>query len=254
MKRFFLCCICTLFFTATVVGEEPEVKRERTFTGEGLYGFMNGGADLFLEYDVQSLVNRDINYKNEDFTIDIYEMPTPEDAFGIYSMHIFRCQQADTFDMIDCYSPYQMLAVTGNLYISIVFPSGSSRAQEIAIELIPLYIPANKNIKPDFPKVFVTGSPFSGNVKYLRGPLSVSSASSDLASVLQDVNYDYVWFTGDRKNKSYQAVIRFVSETEKDKFKKLVEASEITEEEDNSLFIQRKEKKEEQQVSSPFGF
>jgi hypothetical protein len=239
---------------ANIVGEEPEVKRERTFTGEGLYGFMNGGADLFLEYDVQSLVNRDVYYKNEDFTIDIYEMPTPEDAFGIYSMHIFRCQQADTLDLIDCYSPYQMLAVAGNFYISIVFPSGSSHAQEIAIELIPLYTSVDKNIKPDFPEIFISGSPFSGNVKYLRGPLSVSSASSDLASVLQAVNYDYVWFTSNRKNKSYQAFVRFASQTEKEKFKKLIDASEITEEENSSLFIQRKEKKEEQQVSSPFGF
>lgn len=254
MKKTIFICIGALLFSLKMFCHEPEIKRERVFTGDGLYGFMNGGADLFLEYGVKSLINRDISYKNEDFTIDIYEMPTPEDAFGIYSMHIFRCRQADTLDMIDCFSPYQMLAVIGNFYISIVYPSGSSHAQTIAAELIPIYVSAENNIAPDFPAKFVSVLPLSGNLKYLRGPLSVSSASSDLASVLQDVTYDHVWFTGDRKNKSYQAVIRFATQTEKENFKKLIDTSEITEEESNRLCIQRKEKKEEQQVSSPFGF
>lgn len=254
MKRFFLCCISILFFAANIFGEEPQLKRERVFTGDGLYGFMNGGADLFLEYGVKSLINRDLSYKNEDFTIDIYEMPTPEDAFGIYSMHIFRCQQADTLDMIDCFSPYQMLAVIENLYISIVYPSGSSHAQSIATELIPMYISADKSIVPDFPAAFLPKLPLSGNIKYLRGPLSVSSASSDLSSILQNISYDYVWFTGDRKNKSYQAVIQFTSQTEKEKIKKLMDTSEIIFEEKDHLTIHRNEKKEEQQATNPFGF
>jgi len=238
-----------------IFGHEPEIKRERVFTGDGLYGFMNGGADLFLEYGVKSLVNRDLSYKDEDFTIDIYEMPTPDDAYGIYSMHVFRCQQADTLDMIDCYSPYQMLAAIENFYISIVYPSGSKQAQAVAAELIPIYISADKNTRPGFPEAFIsTNLPFSGNIKYLRGTLSVSNASSDLATLLQHINYDHVWFTNDRKNKNYQAIIRFSSQTEKENLKKLIDASEIMNEEKNTLFIHRNEKKNEKQADNPFGF
>ena len=55
---------------------------------------MNGGADQFLEYGVSKLVTRDVVYKGNEYTIDIYDMPTPEDAFGIYSLHIFKCSRA----------------------------------------------------------------------------------------------------------------------------------------------------------------
>ena len=33
-----------LLVPALLTAQEVEVKRERTFTGSGLYGFMNGGA------------------------------------------------------------------------------------------------------------------------------------------------------------------------------------------------------------------
>jgi hypothetical protein len=258
MRNFILLSICCLLFPAAALrGEEPVIKRERVFTGDGLYGFMNGGADLFLEYGVRSLLNRELSYKEEDYTVDVYELPTPEDAYGIYSMHVFRCHQADTLGRINCTSPYQLLAATGNFYLSIVFPSGSFRAQTNAAELIPLHITADKSIKPDFPPACITalsGLPISGNIKYVRGPIAVSSASSDLASILQNVAYKDVWFIRDRKDRSYRAIIQFTSQTDKDLFKESVDAADITAEDTNSLSIHRNEKKEEPRTSSPFGF
>ena len=60
--------------------KDVEVKRERVFTGEGLYGYMNGGADLYLEYGVYKLTARDLIYKGEEYMLEIYELPSPEDA------------------------------------------------------------------------------------------------------------------------------------------------------------------------------
>ena len=57
---------------------------------------------------------RDVVYEGQEYTVEIYDMPTPEDAFGIYSLHVFRCQRADTLGCIDCLSPYQLQAVAGN--------------------------------------------------------------------------------------------------------------------------------------------
>ena len=91
-----------MFIPAFLAAQEDEVKREREFTGSGLYGFMNGGAEQFLEYGVSKLVARDVVYEGQEYTVEIYDMPTPEDAFGIYSLHVFRCQRADTLGCIDC--------------------------------------------------------------------------------------------------------------------------------------------------------
>lgn len=246
--------IAILFFATSLRGEVPEIKRERIFTGDGLYGFMNGGADLYLEYGVKSLINRDIVYKGENFTIDIYEMPTPEDAFGIYSMHVYRCQQVDTLDMINCFSPYQLQAVIANLYISIVFPSGSSKAQGLAPELLPLYVMAPGLSKPEFPETIFTKPPYSGNIKFLRGSLSTSSASNDLATLMQEIKYVGIWFANDKKAKTYQAYIQFTSETEKNKLKASLSEADVIKEEQNILYIKRKEKPTTPTSTTPFGF
>ena len=234
--------------------QEPEIRRERIFTGEGLYGFMNGAADQYIEYGFKTLITRDITYRGEAFTVDIYEMPSSEDAYGIYSMHVFRCQQADSMGYIDCFSPYQLQAIVDNLYISIVFPSGSDRAQQIAGELIPLYIKTEHSSMPDIPGEIGNSPPISGAVKYLRGPLSVSSTSRDLTALLKDVPYRGVWFRADPQTKSYRVAILFSASDEMEKFKQTLPDTEILSYENDMLIIRRKEKESETSKSGEFGF
>ena len=247
--------LATLMLASYLPAQEtPEIKRERVFTGEGLYGFMNGAADLFFEYGFKSLINRDISYKDEDFTVDIYEMPDRNDAFGIYSMHVFRCQQADSLGAIDCASPYQLQAVVDNLYISIVYPSGSARAQQIANELIPLFVKAENPSLPDIPPEIASSPPYSGIVKYLRGPISVSGTSRDLTTLLKDVAYRGVWFRADPQTKSYRAAILFPSPEAKEAFVKNIPDSDIFLSDDNALLIRRKEIEPQPSKSGEFGF
>lgn len=46
---------------------------------------MDGGADAFLLYDVQTLLHQDLRAGKIDLSIDIFDMGTPENAFGIYA-------------------------------------------------------------------------------------------------------------------------------------------------------------------------
>lgn len=186
-----------LSVSALLGAQEAEVKRERTFTGTGLYGYMNGGAEQFLEYGVSKLVTRDIVYKGEEFTLDIYDMPSPEEAFGIYSLHIFRCRRADTLGCLDCLSRYQLQAVAGNRYVSAVFPSGSAKAERSADELIRLYVSLEGQPQPAIPEVLREERPYSGRLKYLKGPISVSGVSVSLAALLKEGGYTGVWFVSD---------------------------------------------------------
>ena len=256
-----MCLIRELFFLTTLVlasnlpaQEMPEIRRERIFTGEGLYGFMNGASDLFFEYGFKTLMNRDITYKDESFTLDIYEMPGRNDAYGIYSMHVFRCRQADSIGAIDCSSPYQLQTVVENFYISIVFPSGSDRAQQIAGELIPLFVKAENSSLPDIPQEIASSPPYSGIVKYLKGPISVSGTSRDLSALLKDVVYQGVWFRADPQTKSYKAAILFSSPEAKEAFVKMVSNSDIFLSDGDALFIRRKEIEPQPSKSSDFGF
>jgi len=234
--------------------EDLKVVRERPFTGQGLYGFMNGGADLFLEFGVRKLINRDIIFKGEDFTIDIYEMPTPNDAFGIYSMQVFKCQCADTLGGLNCLSPYQFQAVVGKQYISIVFPSGSESAQKMAAEVLEIYLPLKNLDLPSFPAGWESSQPYSGNVKYLRGPISVSNASKALSGLLKDSAYTGVWFRKTDQMNRFEAYIHFNDPESVSAFKEKLDKDGIVREEGSSIWIKGEEKEEETPDFGPFGF
>lgn len=255
MKRFlFIISMIAACTQLSTVNSQVSITRERVFTGAGLYGFMNGGADLYLEYEVFRLTNRDIEYKGEKFTVDIYELPTPEDAFGIYSMNVFRCQRADTLGGVDCLSPYQLQAVVGSHFVSVVFPSGSTEAMKLADEVLRLFESVDGQKNPAFPNEFIDKPPYSGVLKYLRGPLSVSSASKDLSNRVKDTTYKGIWFKEEKREDRYEAYILFAGEKDKEDLKKNLSASDILAEGEDFLYLQGEEKEDDTPDYGPFGF
>jgi hypothetical protein len=52
---------------------------------DGLYQYIDGGADVYLLYNFQLLLHEDFKSGQAELTADIYDMGNPEDAFGIYT-------------------------------------------------------------------------------------------------------------------------------------------------------------------------
>lgn len=50
-----------------------------------LYQYMDGGADIYLYYDLQTLLHQELRAGQVDLTIDVFDMGAPENAFGIYA-------------------------------------------------------------------------------------------------------------------------------------------------------------------------
>lgn len=234
--------------------QDVEVKRERIFTGSGLYGFMNGGAEQFLEYGVTRLTARDVVYKGENYSVEIYEMPSAEDAFGIYSLHIFKCQRADMLGCLDCLSPYQLQAVVGNKYASVVFPSGSEGAKEAADELLCLYLPMDDKDDPKIPELLAVSAPYSGVVKYLKGPISVSGVSTSLAALVKNIPYSCIWFVAGKEVDSYRALIYMSDNTAATELQKRLTSSDILEQGKDFFYIKGVEKEEASDEHDDFGF
>jgi hypothetical protein len=236
----------------TLFAQDVEIKRERTFTASGLYGFMNGGTDQFLEYDVKELVVRDIVYKGEDYTVEIYEMASPEDAFGIYSIHTFKCGRADTLNCIDCLSPYQLQAVSGNKYISVVFPSGSQSAQDKADEVVRKYV--SMKIDVAIPGLLDEKMPVSGRLKYLRGPLSVSKASFSFADMMDGIDYTGIWFVSEKPSKDYRALIYLSAGNNIDTVKEKLSSAKVLSAGEGYIYISATEEENKEEDSGSFGF
>ena len=125
-----------------------KIENSRTFPGDALWGYIDGGADIFLEYGFDKLKTQKINFSGETFTLDIYRMNDPEAAFGIFSVsHAPRCKSLDGYPY-SCIAPYQVQVVKGQYYISVINEANSEEDQNFSVRLAKIL--AAKCPGPDF--------------------------------------------------------------------------------------------------------
>ena len=55
-----------------------------SYTADNLWEYINGAAELFVEYDVQTCYTGDLASGGLVVTVDYYDMGTPLNAFGVY--------------------------------------------------------------------------------------------------------------------------------------------------------------------------
>jgi len=216
LKRFLTLAIIAIFSICVAFAQKVDsiiVKRERVFTGQALYGFMNGGSDLFLEYGFKELRALEVSYKGEDYSIEIYKMPNKEDAFGIYSLHTFKCINADTLNLYDCLSRFQVQAAVADEYISIVFGTDSKTVKKGAIELLKYFSPKEQAEKVEIPTQFgQINKPISGILKFMRGELAISSVNSDLNFIIKNISNYNIWYLK-AKNQGENKVLLFLNDS-----------------------------------------
>ncbi|MHC1780316.1 MAG: DUF6599 family protein [Bacteroidales bacterium] len=208
--------------------DEPVVKRERKFTGSALYGFMNGGSDLYLEYGFKELRAIEVVYKDEDYSIEIYSMPTPEDAFGIYSLHTFSSVVSDTIGRFDCHSKNQLQTVVGSCYISIVYEKSCDGVKPGAVELLRLYTQNVDKTPVKIPEI-VSGiaPPASGVLKYLKGPLAIMNSFGELDSIVSEIDDYRIWVNRELSTGRRVATLFFDNQKVPDLLKERVSATKI---------------------------
>ncbi|MCL3779302.1 hypothetical protein EMN47_02770 [Prolixibacteraceae bacterium JC049] len=90
------------------------------YDGNSLWGYMNGGSDLYFEYGFEQLKVYNAEMNKNKFTFRIFRMRNPEMAFGIYSIHRFKCTKIDNVLFPHCANPKHFQAAYGNWYISIL--------------------------------------------------------------------------------------------------------------------------------------
>jgi hypothetical protein len=65
------------------VGASP--SGEQKFFSSDLYQYIDGGADIYLDYGLVALLHQEYKTPSTDITLDIYNMGTQSNAFGIYA-------------------------------------------------------------------------------------------------------------------------------------------------------------------------
>lgn len=117
-----------------------EITGTREYSYESLYGYIDGGAELYLEYGFDTLCITDINYGGTELKAEIYRMKDAEAAFGIFSVSRFKC--IDGIDLTEhfCRSKYQLQFCKGPYYVSIVNSTATEEEQKLSEQIAVLII------------------------------------------------------------------------------------------------------------------
>lgn len=113
--------------------EKSEGLRE--FPGSRLFDYIDGGAELFLEFGFKRLSLQ--RYKNgeDELLLEIYEMESPEAALGIYLMKCGRETPIKGVDARNSGEPAQFTILKGRSFIHINNSSGREELLPVMVEL-----------------------------------------------------------------------------------------------------------------------
>ena len=107
-------------------GEEDE-----TYGRDALYGYMNGGAEVFLAFDFREVFVRRYGRDGaDDIVLDVYDMGSPAEAFGVFS-----CDREDPAAGIgqDSEFGFGMLRFWQNRFFVTIMTTGEDEAADAAI-------------------------------------------------------------------------------------------------------------------------
>jgi hypothetical protein len=99
----------------------------RVYPGKDLYLFIDGGADLFLEYGFERALAAE--YRNADaatLSLEVYEMRDPAAAYGIYSIRSGEGSPAAALGQEAISRPYYSMFWKGKFYVSVAVSDSSS--------------------------------------------------------------------------------------------------------------------------------
>ena len=169
-----------------------EFLSSRVFNGTSLYGYIDGGAELYLEYGFSVVSVSEIEYPGGRYKTEIYKMSGPEEAFGIFSVMRNNCPGRPDISEFTCQTKYQLQICKGSFYISIINRSGTGADSIASIEIgkaiTAKIIERNADLSSYFP-----GMPLENikrNCILAKGRLGIVNGTPDLEDFFQEMT-DY---------------------------------------------------------------
>ena len=153
----------------------------RIFPGAELYGHIDGGAELFLEFGFDVLTLQRYRHGEDEFVLEIYRMADPEAALGIYLMKCGRETPDAGFPDRHTVGRYQLAFVKGRYYVLVTLVQGKAELQPVLLEfgrsvaagISPADAPAVLGLLPREGLV-------EDSVRLIRGPYALQSVAGGL--------------------------------------------------------------------------
>jgi hypothetical protein len=155
-----------------------------TYTKDGLYGYIDGGAEIVLQYGFRELAV--FKFKPaagaaaaaKELVLEVYRMESAEAAFGIYSTKLEGDEERWPGVKADHWiSPGQGGLVKGEYMVNILAPECTGREiGEFAAALEPK-IPGRGTARPKGMDWLPRAGLVLGSWRYIRGPLAAQGES-----------------------------------------------------------------------------
>ncbi len=111
----------------------------RIYTAENLWEYIDGAAVLFEEYGIRTCSTADLSTSDVSVTIDLYEMPSPLAAVGVFRTENSAGELKLAGTTVAAVSPpYQALVVKGATYAKVNVYEGEiteSQGRQLLVDL-----------------------------------------------------------------------------------------------------------------------
>jgi len=106
----------------------------RTFSSANLYAYINGGAEIFLEFGFDRLDMHQYTRAGMEIAVEIYRMTDAVAAAGVYLMKCGRETPDPSFSERHTVNDYQLLFHRGEAYVMISNPDGRKGTARTLLE------------------------------------------------------------------------------------------------------------------------
>lgn len=205
---------------------DGQISRTEQYDHNSLWGYINGGADLYLEYGFKKVTAQEVLIDSFHFKVDISEMNSPEAAFGIYSVSHRKCPGTDSLAQFVCSSPHQLQCVSGKFYISIINDNGSAEEQNVSRFIAKKILSKSSQAKLELPSFCKKElfSPYLNKLKFINGRLGIENGVPDLADLFDEIKSYSFYFLPIELDSGMISIMQVTIDADSDRvrfFKKL---------------------------------
>lgn len=141
MRGIFLACLLLLAGASLLKADDAALlppsglvkgwvrsRPAKVFTAADLYGYIDGGAEIFLEYGFERLtLQQYVCGKTGEITVEMYRMTDPIAAQGIYLMKCGAEHRDSSFAEIHTVGRYQLLVRRASFFLNVTNRDGDAR-------------------------------------------------------------------------------------------------------------------------------
>jgi len=129
----------------------------REFDRNGLYGHINGGSELFLEFGFENLQVQTYLSNSDDIAVEVYRMDIPQSALGIYLLKCGKETPVPGVPVRNTGDYNQIMLLHGNYFVIVNNLAGKSSLLPVMVQLAGetlKLLPGGKEKNPDFSQLF----------------------------------------------------------------------------------------------------